>query len=167
MRPAPEMIPVLIDTARTLKGSQRRHFMAKTVEAMGRGGQVWAEAHLGWNRETKNGSFTGDFENQAAGKTNTTNFINEGADIIMPVAGPVGLGTVAGFLAESRELLEPEEAVLVKDFREFGSDALHACELIFGFAASQGFVNWSAKDFSKNLPARIAASKRRQGKHLT
>jgi hypothetical protein len=52
MRPSPEMIPVLIDTARTLKSSQRRLFMAKTVEAMGRGGQLWAEAHLGWNRET-------------------------------------------------------------------------------------------------------------------
>ncbi|MGO1885230.1 MAG: BMP family lipoprotein [Citricoccus sp.] len=49
---------------------------------------------LGWNREAKTGSFTGDFENQAAGKTNTSNFINEGADIIMPVAGPVGLGTL-------------------------------------------------------------------------
>jgi basic membrane protein A and related proteins len=49
---------------------------------------------LGWNREAKNGSFTGDFDNQAAGKTNTTNFINEGADIVMPVAGPVGLGTL-------------------------------------------------------------------------
>ena len=52
MRPAPEMIPVLIDAARELKGSQRRLFMAKTVAAMGRGGQLWAEAHLGWNRET-------------------------------------------------------------------------------------------------------------------
>ena len=35
MRPAPEMIPVLIDTAKTLKASQRRAFMAKTVKAMG------------------------------------------------------------------------------------------------------------------------------------
>ena len=52
MRPDPEMVPVLIDTAKALKGSQRRLFMAKTVAAMGRGGQVWAEAHLGWNRET-------------------------------------------------------------------------------------------------------------------
>ena len=52
MRPAPEMIPVLIDTAESLKGSQRRLFMAKTVAAMGRGGQLWAEAHLGWNRQT-------------------------------------------------------------------------------------------------------------------
>ena len=42
MRPAPEMIPVLIDTAKTLKASQRRAFMAKTVKAMGRGGQLWA-----------------------------------------------------------------------------------------------------------------------------
>ena len=52
MRPAPEMIPILIDTAKTLKASQRRAFMAKTVKAMGRGGQLWAEAHLGWNRGT-------------------------------------------------------------------------------------------------------------------
>ncbi|WP_248122845.1 BMP family lipoprotein [Micrococcus lacusdianchii] len=49
---------------------------------------------LGWDREAKTGSFTGDFENQANGKTNTANFINEGADIVMPVAGPVGLGTI-------------------------------------------------------------------------
>ena len=52
MRPEPEMIPVLIDTAEALKGSGKRLFMAKTIQAMGRGGQVWAEAHLGWNRET-------------------------------------------------------------------------------------------------------------------
>jgi hypothetical protein len=37
MRPDPEMIPVLIDTAKTLKASQRRLFMAKTVAAMGQG----------------------------------------------------------------------------------------------------------------------------------
>jgi hypothetical protein len=52
MRPDPEMIPVLIAAAAALKGSQRRLFMAKTVAAMGRGGQLWAEAHLGWNRGT-------------------------------------------------------------------------------------------------------------------
>src|SRR3954462_16032589 len=52
MRPSPEMIPILTDTAKTLKASQRRLFMAKTVDAMGPGGQIWAEAHLGWNRQT-------------------------------------------------------------------------------------------------------------------
>jgi hypothetical protein len=52
MRPDPEMIPFLIDTARALKGSQKRLFMARTVKAMGRGGQRWAEDHLGWCRVT-------------------------------------------------------------------------------------------------------------------
>jgi hypothetical protein len=52
MRPSPEMIPVLIDTAETLKGPQRRLFMAKTVKALGPGGQRWAEEHLGWSRVT-------------------------------------------------------------------------------------------------------------------
>ena len=52
MRPDPEMIPVLIDTALALKGSQKRLFLARTVKAMGRGGQRWAEEHLGWCRDT-------------------------------------------------------------------------------------------------------------------
>jgi len=52
MRPNSEMIPGLIDTAKTLKGTQRRLFLAKTVQAMERGGQVWAQAQLGWNRQT-------------------------------------------------------------------------------------------------------------------
>ena len=33
--PPPEMIPVLIDTAKELKGPRRRLFMAKAVRAMG------------------------------------------------------------------------------------------------------------------------------------
>src|SRR5260370_25488905 len=52
MRPDPEMIPVLIDTARPLKGPQRRLFMARAVQAMGPGGQRWAQQYLGWCRET-------------------------------------------------------------------------------------------------------------------
>ena len=52
MRPDPDMIPVLIDAAKALKGSQRRLFMARTVQAMGRGGQRWALEHLGWCRDT-------------------------------------------------------------------------------------------------------------------
>jgi hypothetical protein len=52
MRPDPEMIPVLIDAAKALEGSPKRVFMAKTVAAMGRGGQRWAQVNLGWCRET-------------------------------------------------------------------------------------------------------------------
>jgi basic membrane protein A and related proteins len=47
---------------------------------------------LGWNEKTQNGSFTGDFTNQTKGQTLTQTFISEGADIIFPVAGNVGLG---------------------------------------------------------------------------
>jgi hypothetical protein len=52
MRPEPAMIPILIDAAKALKGSHKRLFMAKTVKAMGRGGQRWALEHLGWCRDT-------------------------------------------------------------------------------------------------------------------
>jgi basic membrane protein A len=47
---------------------------------------------LGWSEKTQKGSFTGDFTNQTKGQTLTQTFISEGADIIFPVAGNVGLG---------------------------------------------------------------------------
>ncbi len=50
---------------------------------------------LGWDKATQNGSFTGDFVDEGKGKTTTQNFITQGADIILPVAGPVGKGTLA------------------------------------------------------------------------
>ena len=50
---------------------------------------------LGWDKEAQNGSFTGDFTNEANGQNLTNNFIQQGADIILPVAGPVGLGAAA------------------------------------------------------------------------
>lgn len=43
---------LFIETAKTLKGSARRHFMARTVQELGPGGQRWAERELGWNRQT-------------------------------------------------------------------------------------------------------------------
>jgi basic membrane protein A len=47
---------------------------------------------LGWNEQTQKGEFTGDFTNQTKGQTVTQTFIQEGADVIFPVAGNVGLG---------------------------------------------------------------------------
>ncbi len=47
---------------------------------------------LGWNETTQKGSFSGDFTNATKGQTITQTFISEGADIIFPVAGNVGLG---------------------------------------------------------------------------
>ena len=47
---------------------------------------------LGWNEKTQSGSFTGNFTDLTAGQRLTTTFISEGADVIFPVAGNVGLG---------------------------------------------------------------------------
>ncbi len=55
---------------------------------------------LGWKTDgTKEGggegSFTGNFENLDDGRNYAEGFFDEGCDIIMPVAGPVGLGSAA------------------------------------------------------------------------
>ena len=43
---------LFVDTARSLQGSARRIFMARTVKELGPGGQRRAERELGWNRGT-------------------------------------------------------------------------------------------------------------------
>jgi len=50
---------------------------------------------LGWNPETQEGLFAGNFESTDDGRRLGETLMDEGADIIMPVAGPVGLGTAA------------------------------------------------------------------------
>jgi basic membrane protein A len=53
---------------------------------------------LGWDPVAQTGSFTGNFESKEDGRTLGLAFMDEGADIIMPVAGPVGEGTAAAAL---------------------------------------------------------------------
>ena len=48
---------------------------------------------LGWSEPNQNGTFAGSFTNITAGQTIANTFISDGADIIFPVAGGVGLGT--------------------------------------------------------------------------
>ena len=50
---------------------------------------------LGWDPATQTGLFTGNFESTDDGRAMGESLMDEGADIIMPVAGPVGLGTAA------------------------------------------------------------------------
>jgi basic membrane protein A and related proteins len=57
------------------------------------GGDVVLE---GWDSANPEGGlFTGDFENQDNGRQVTETLLGEDVDIIMPVAGPVGLGSAA------------------------------------------------------------------------
>ena len=50
---------------------------------------------LGWDPATKEGLFTNNFESLDDGRAFAQNLYDEGADIVMPVAGPVGLGSAA------------------------------------------------------------------------
>ena len=43
---------IFTETAQTLKGSDRRRFMAEVVKVLGKGGQRQAETELGWHRRT-------------------------------------------------------------------------------------------------------------------
>jgi basic membrane protein A len=65
------------------------------------GAEYYNEIHgtsvevLGWDAASQTGLFTGNFESLEDGRNLGESLMDEGADIIMPVAGPVGLGTAA------------------------------------------------------------------------
>lgn len=50
---------------------------------------------LGWDPAKQDGTFAGNFNNLDDGKNIAKSFADEGADVIFPVAGPVGLGSSA------------------------------------------------------------------------
>ncbi|MGB5556623.1 MAG: BMP family ABC transporter substrate-binding protein [Paracoccaceae bacterium] len=50
---------------------------------------------LGWNPDSREGLFTNNFESLDDGRAFAQNLYDEGADIVLPVAGPVGLGSAA------------------------------------------------------------------------
>ncbi len=50
---------------------------------------------LGWNKDKQDGTFVGDFKQVDKGKVLTQGFLDQGADIVLPVAGPVGSGAGA------------------------------------------------------------------------
>jgi basic membrane protein A len=50
---------------------------------------------MGWDNAAGKGLFTGNFNSLDDGKAQATSLVQEGADIVMPVAGPVGLGSAA------------------------------------------------------------------------
>ena len=56
------------------------------------GGDV---AVIGWDKASQSGSFTGTFDRQDEGVALANQQLGQGADVIMPVAGPVGLGAAS------------------------------------------------------------------------
>jgi len=50
---------------------------------------------LGWDVDAREGLFTNNFDSLDDGRAFAQNLYDEGADIVLPVAGPVGLGSAA------------------------------------------------------------------------
>ena len=50
---------------------------------------------LGWDVESREGLFTNNFDSLDDGRAFAQNLYDKGADIVLPVAGPVGLGSAA------------------------------------------------------------------------
>lgn len=48
---------------------------------------------LGWDKTKQNGTFAESFTDQNKGKSITSTFVAQGADVVMPVAGGTGLGS--------------------------------------------------------------------------
>ncbi len=57
---------------------------------------------LGWNVDSQQGSFANTFEIIQEGTKITNNLVSEGADVIMPVAGPLGKGAGDAILAANK-----------------------------------------------------------------
>ena len=111
---------------------------------------------LGWDKEKQEGSFSGDFENQGQGQALTEQFISQGADIIMPVAGPVGLGAAsAASKSEGTKIIwvdsdgyesaaEYKDIMLTSVMKEISTAVYDTVE-----AAKDG--NWDAKPYVGTL----------------
>ena len=77
---------------------------------------------LGWDPAAQSGLFTENFESLDDGRTFAQNLVDEGADIVMPVAGPVGLGSAA----LATELGTDKLLIIGVDSDQFESDTANA-----------------------------------------
>jgi basic membrane protein A len=60
---------------------------------------------LGWSETAQNGSFAGSFTDQSQGQQLANNFIQQGADVIFPVAGGTGLGSAGAAAASGKAVI--------------------------------------------------------------
>ncbi len=79
---------LFIDTAKTLKGSARRVFMARTVKELGTGGQRRAERELGWSRVTIRKG-TRELESVCRFRTTSPRAAGSGQKPICPISSPI------------------------------------------------------------------------------
>jgi basic membrane protein A len=77
---------------------------------------------LGWDAATSEGLFTNNFDSLDDGRAFAQNLYDEGADIVLPVAGPVGLGSAA----LAAELGTDKLKIIGVDVDQYVTDPEHA-----------------------------------------
>ena len=60
---------------------------------------------IGWDVAKQDGIFIDSFDDLAVGRTVTQQLLDQGVDIILPVAGPIGLGTAEVLVQRGEGLL--------------------------------------------------------------
>lgn len=132
---------------------------------------------LGWDVAKQTGSFTGDFDNQANGQNLAKGFIDAGADVIMPVAGPVGLGAAAAAKAAGNVMIigvdadwyntapEYKSIILTSVIKEIGQsvydtvkqgvDGKYTSEPYVGTLANKGIDIAPFHDLDSAVPADV------------
>lgn len=131
---------------------------------------------LGWDKAAQTGVFAGNFDSQDDGKNIGQSFIDQGADIIMPVAGPVGLGTasvaqtagnvaIIGVDADWFETTEYGSLVLTSVMKEIGPavfdtiseavDGSFSSDPYVGTLENEGLGLAPFHDFESKVPADV------------
>ncbi len=111
---------------------------------------------LGWDKDKQTGMATGDFEDVSKGKQFSEQLIQQGADIIMPVAGPVGAGTLAAaqeagnvgvvWVDADGFLTQPDygSIIITSVMKQIG-------QAVFDTVKSVQDGNWSSEDYVGTL----------------
>ena len=106
---------------------------------------------LGWDKAAQTGTFAGSFDDISAGKTTSQNFINAGADIILPVAGPLFQGTAQAINESGKDVaIIGVDSDLFETTPEF--DALYLTSVMkqMADATKQIIVDAAGGDFSSD-----------------
>ncbi|RIX26552.1 BMP family lipoprotein [Amnibacterium setariae] len=102
---------------------------------------------LGWNADSQKGTFVGNFNDQNKAKTFTTNFLNQGADVIIPVAGSLYQGAGAAIKSSGKTaVLEGVDADVYNTDTSGAKDLILVSILKNISTAAKDVVEQSAKE---------------------
>ena len=105
---------------------------------------------LGWDKEAQTGAFTDSFDDQSLGLQQAQQFISEGADIIMPVAGPVGLGAAAAAKSNGNTLIVGVDTDWYEANPQYSSIVLTSVRKEIGAAVEQAIQDSTKGKFTSD-----------------